>query len=73
MSVLHYAGALEWHKANGALVVILGGWATCCSGDRARKIRETKAHTYDRAAVTCKRCRANIAASEAPRPLTPSP
>lgn len=62
---IHYAGALEWHKANGALVVILAGWAACCSGARARKIRETKAHTYDRAAVTCGRCRTNIAKEEA--------
>ena len=53
---IHYAGALEWTKANGALVKILPGWAACCSGDRARAVRESGNHTYDRKRVTCKAC-----------------
>jgi hypothetical protein len=35
--------------------------AACCSGDAARLVRRLGNHTYDRAAVTCKRCLAAIA------------
>ncbi len=60
MSVLHYAGSLRIHtrhkKGGSSLTVISGGWAACCSGTRAMKIRETGQHSYDREAVTCKAC-----------------
>ena len=48
---LHYAGEIQ--HANGH---ILPGWAACCSGDRAYKIRDIGAHTYHRGQVTCKAC-----------------
>ena len=48
---MHYAGSLVSHR-----LTVLGGWAACCSGDRAEKIREEEQNTYDRALVTCKAC-----------------
>lgn len=49
--VMHYAGGLVAKR-----LTVLGGWAACCWGDRAEKIRELEQHTYDRDLVTCKRC-----------------
>jgi hypothetical protein len=60
---IHYAGALEWTRANGSLVIVLPGGAACCSGPKARNIAEMGNHTYDWAAVTCGRCRACILAA----------
>ena len=50
-ATIHYAGAVQTPT-----VRILGGWAACCSGDRARRIRAEGRHTYDLLAVTCRTC-----------------
>jgi hypothetical protein len=49
--ILHYAGEIQF--ANGHR---LPGWAACCSGDMAVKIRDDGMHTYIRGQVTCKAC-----------------
>lgn len=56
MSAMHYAGALRWKGKRGHVIEILPGWAACCSGDRARKIRQSRANTYYILLVTCKAC-----------------
>ena len=56
---IHYAGALT---SRG----VLAGWAACSTGARAMRVRLAGAHTYDRAAVTCERCRYLLAVE--PRP-----
>ena len=48
---LHYAGEIK--HARGS---VLPGWAACCYGDRAEKIRRERSHTMHREAVTCKAC-----------------
>lgn len=53
---IHYAGELKVPLANGSTTHIFGGWAACCSGDRARKIRERKQNTRYEHEVTCKTC-----------------
>lgn len=50
-SVTHYAG--EIIHANGH---ILPGWAACCFGEKAMKIRQERRHTLDREKVTCRGC-----------------
>lgn len=50
-SVTHYAG--EIIHANGH---VLPGWAACCSGEKAMKIRAERRHTLDREKVTCRGC-----------------
>lgn len=57
--VIHYAGALHWRR-KGWVTKVGGGWAACCSGDRAFKIRERGNHTYERSHVTCKLCRQRL-------------
>jgi hypothetical protein len=52
---IHYAGALSWRQGK-TKTSVLAGWAACCSGDRAEKIRAAGTHTYEASAVTCKRC-----------------
>lgn len=42
----------------------LAGWAVCCSGDRAFKVREVGNHTYVRADVTCKACQRQLDAAD---------
>ena len=49
--VSHYAGKIS-HR-NG---FILAGFAACCCGDKAWKIRYNKQHTYYGQEVTCKLC-----------------
>jgi hypothetical protein len=61
---IHYAGALRYSIGSGKLVIISGGWAACCSGQRARRIRERGQHTYDQARVTCALCLKNITRSQ---------
>lgn len=53
---IHYAGALSFRRSDGALVEIASGYAACCSGPKARKIRGQGNHTWDRKAVTCVPC-----------------
>ena len=49
---IHYAGALTAGRTH-----VLAGWAACCSGSRAEKIRREGLNTYDPALVTCAKCR----------------
>lgn len=51
MSVIHYAGRID--HAGG---YVLPGWAACCSGDKAIKIRAERRNTYDKDLVSCKQC-----------------
>lgn len=48
---IHYAGEIK--HARGW---ILPGWAACCYGDKAEKIRRERQHTLDRSKVTCASC-----------------
>lgn len=59
---IHYAGELHFATKH-----ILPGWAACVSGDQARRIRAAKRNTYDRSAVTCKRCLSLISQATEPR------
>ena len=61
---VHYAGALSWDHGKSR-TTILGGWAACCSGDKADAIRKRGDHSYESSAVTCKRCLANMAKATA--------
>jgi hypothetical protein len=48
---LHYAGPIRT-----TTTYILAGWAACCSGDRAVRIRAEGRNTYIPERVTCKAC-----------------
>jgi hypothetical protein len=48
---IHYAGEV-WDDRG----LVLAGWAACCSGDRAIKIRDEGRNTRDKKEVTCLRC-----------------
>ena len=56
----HYAGEIFTATSH-----TLPGWAACCSGDRARKIRADGAHSVVAADVDCKRCLARIKSDKA--------
>jgi len=71
MTTLHYAGALEYDKADGMTAVILGGWAACCAGPKAMKIREEGRNTWEESRVTCKRCLAIMEKAAALAASTP--
>lgn len=49
---IHYAGSARYGRTR-----ILAGWAACCSGTTADRIRATGQHTYVPADVTCAACR----------------
>lgn len=61
---IHYAGALKYVTSDGYTREILPGWAACCSGDKAKAIRERRMHTYMRAVVTCMACLRVLAAAD---------
>ena len=54
--MIHYAGEIVT-----ATSTTLPGWAACCSGLRAEKIRAEGSHTYRAPEVTCGRCLAILA------------
>jgi len=56
---IHYAGALRWTRG-GTTTDVGAGFAACCSGDRAWKIRADGAHTVNMDDVTCWHCRVRI-------------
>jgi hypothetical protein len=66
-TIVHFAGALEWTNARGAVVIILAGWAACCSGERAKRIRANGEATSEACRVTCARCLKNMAKAFAQR------
>lgn len=51
MSKIHYAGECRTRNMH-----ILPGWAACCSGFKAEKIRAEGRHSFDRAKVNCAAC-----------------
>lgn len=53
---IHYAGAVRTPTMK-----VLPGWAACCSGDKAERIRSTGANTRDPALVTCAACKRMMA------------
>jgi hypothetical protein len=61
----HWAGGVRYRVGREGVVYMLPGWPACCSGDRAESIRAQHAQTFDRAAVTCARCRELLAKSDA--------
>lgn len=65
---MHYAGGLRIEK-NGRLKIMLEGWASCATGDRAYKIRDEGNQTIDEDEVTCGRCIKNMRAAG----ILPSP
>jgi len=56
VSAIHYSGAI-CYAAVRSTTHIIGGWAACCSGDRARKIKREGNATRDAKKVTCKTCK----------------
>jgi hypothetical protein len=56
---VHYAGGVTTRTAT-----MLPGWAACCSGERARKIRIDGNQTYTVSLVTCGACLKQIARQE---------
>lgn len=52
MKAIHYAGAVRTMRMR-----VLPGWAACCSGEKADRIRAESRHTYDPAKVTCAACK----------------
>lgn len=48
---IHYAGPIRTSRMR-----VLPGWAACCSGDRAERIRAEGAHSYVIGEVTCRAC-----------------
>lgn len=60
VKVIHYAGALRTARLR-----LLPGFAACCYGEKAVKIREQGNHTYDTSSVTCRACKVRIAGSVA--------
>lgn len=60
---IHYAGPLLV-LTKRSVRRILGGWAACCSGERAERVRDLGQHSWDRAEVTCKACLRAIAAAD---------
>lgn len=55
MRKVHWAGGLRLPKAR-----MLAGWACCCSGRSAEKIRAEGNQTKVIEEVTCKKCRENM-------------
>ena len=53
---MHYAGAVRTPRMN-----ILGGWAACCSGEKAERIKAEGLNTYDIGGVTCAACKRTMA------------
>jgi len=66
-TIVHFAGPLEWTDARGALVTILAGWAACCTGKRAARIRANGEATTEARRVTCPRCLKRMAKAFAQR------
>jgi hypothetical protein len=56
---VHYAGGVVTRTAT-----MLPGWAACCSGERAKKIRIDGTQTYTMSLVTCGACLKQIARQE---------
>jgi len=52
---MHYAGELRIERGE-SVKQILGGYAACCSGDLARKIRAQGNHSWLPERVTCQPC-----------------
>lgn len=53
---MHFRGALQWTTGRGVKTVIAAGWAACCSGIKADRIRTRGQNTYDKSKVDCKGC-----------------
>lgn len=51
MMVIHYSGAVRTPRTR-----ILAGWAACCSGIKAERIRANGNNTDNPANVTCRAC-----------------
>jgi hypothetical protein len=49
---IHYAGGVRTPRMK-----ILPGWAACCSGEKAERIRAAGNNTYDPTEVTCTSCK----------------
>ena len=61
---IHYAGPIR-AQLKSSFRIVLPGWAACCSGERAERIRERRQHTRIAADVTCAACLRLMAAHEA--------
>lgn len=53
---IHYAGALAWRDVRHTVHAVSAGYAACCSGERARAIRERGESTLAVQDVTCAKC-----------------
>lgn len=70
---MHYAGRLviKNYRTN-RVTHIGGGYAACCSGERAVHIAEEGHNTRDQYSVTCKSCLAQIARAEFTSRMSPN-
>lgn len=57
---MHYSAGICYDLARSTMHV-MGGYAACCSGDRAVKIKREGNTTRDKKKVTCKLCKAILA------------
>ncbi len=51
MNKIHYMGGIIFEGGSR-----LRGWPVCCSGDLCYQIRRKGNTTYDKSAVTCRKC-----------------
>ncbi len=67
MRSIHYAGSARWRSGpkQRTVTTVSGGFALCCSGQRARDIAERGDHSHDRTEVTCKLCLAFLVKADA--------
>lgn len=49
---IHFAGEVRTKRMH-----VLPGWAACCSGEKADRIKRERQHTYKPQEVTCWSCR----------------
>lgn len=63
---VHYSGGIVFGGGSR-----LPGWACCCFGDRAEKIRDTGTYTEHKKDVTCKGCLKMIEKQEAYKAKNP--
>jgi hypothetical protein len=63
MKRIHFAGYLKYITSDGWSREIFAGWAACCSGPIARRIRADGNHSHNSSEVTCKSCLRVLAAA----------
>ena len=71
-AAVHWFGGARWVNARGWLTVMLRGWPACCFDQQAERLRQQRAGTTDKDAVTCLKCLRVLAlATLPPKPKPP--